>query len=221
MAVECPQSGSNQVLIGDLQVGGQGVPAVGSPANGEGAGYPSVVAAGPQVVAGRAGVGVTLVHESLVVEGGRPGDQFCEFLTAAAGTTLGPFRVAEGDAGSSGEDLDCPYEIQALHLADELDGVTLGLTSKAVVDPLFLVHRKGRSLLVVKRAQTAPLSPHLLQLCVRGDQPYDVSFVADPTHIVVHDRHARNLSAGPNGVFRLRGDPRSLTLNIEQGLGNS
>ncbi len=73
----------------------------------------------------------------------------------------------------------------------------------------------------MKRAHTAQLSPHLLQLCVQGDQPYEVSFVADPTHIVVHDRHARNLSAGPDGVFRLRGDPRPSTLNIEQGLGNS
>ena len=126
-----------------------------------------------------------------MVEAGRLPDRLDERTPPAPLLGLVGIGVAERDVGPVGQVLDGSGEVEVLHLADEVDDVTLHLTAEAVEDRLLLADREGRRLLTVERTQAHPLAPRLLELRVLGDDPDDVALFAYPTDVVVEDSHGR------------------------------
>ncbi len=112
-----------------------------------------------------------------------------ETVPAPARLVLVALGVAQGDARLCGQVLDGGHEVEVLDLADEGDGVTLGLAAPAVVEPELLVHEERRRLLGVKGAQARPLAAGSLELGVLADERNDVGRLAQAGDVLVDDPH--------------------------------
>ena len=187
--VEAPEAGPLEVLGRQVQVTCQRVPVVGRPANRELPHDVAVIVTSPQIATGRPAV--VALEEAPVVEAGRLPDRLDERTPPAPLLGLVGIGVAERDVGPVGQVLDGSGEVEVLHLADEVDDVTLHLAAEAVEDRLLLADREGRRLLTVERTQAHPLAARLLELRVLGDDPDDVALFAYPTDVIVEDSHGR------------------------------
>lgn len=104
--------------------------------------------------------------------------------------------VLDAKTGSSGKLLDGFSEVEALHLTDEGDRITSGVTAETVVHPELWVHTERRRALVVERTQTDPTPPDPAQRDRLGDERDEVRRIAYAPHIGVGYGHS--LKATPS-----------------------
>src|SRR5437899_4819872 len=93
------------------------------------------------------------------------------------------------------ERLDRLGEIEPVDLAHEMDHVAAGAAPEAVVQALVAVHGEGGGPLVVKRAETLPRPPRLLQAGVLADDLDDVDRCPQLREHVVVDVEIRRAHA--------------------------
>ena len=144
-------------------------------------------------VRGRPVSGLRELGRVKALRGRDRGEELLALLVARAARDAFRNRHPE----TRGERLDRFGKIEPVDLAHEMDDVAAGAASEAVIQPLFAVDGEGRSPLVVKRTESLPRAPGLLQPRVFAHDLDDVGGRPDfRQHVVVDVEvgHVPNLS---------------------------
>ena len=101
------------------------------------------------------------------------------------------------NARSISEETQGFNELQVLDLTDPGDLISRRTTAEAVVTALFGVHRKGRRLFPVKRAQSRPALARSLERHRLTDQRHDVGSGADLGDLALGYGHRKKVPVRP------------------------
>ena len=185
--VDEPEAAVFKVSSVQSHVFSQLIPTVGSPAELVLAHHRTVVTAGAQVAASRAGVGA--VEQPLMVEIDCFGHRVEQNSLASPGGALTLGCVAQLHAVARRERLDCADEIEFLDLLDKRDRVTAALTTETVVDPFFGVDRQRRGAFTMKRAAGHPIAARTLDVGMFADQRDEIGRGTYLCDVVIVNAH--------------------------------